>query len=74
MSNVSNQALSVFVVCQIVNISSLLADYLLMKINLPTITEIAVKYPICGSLILMFECIFPISLGLHILYAPRQNL
>lgn len=69
MSDVSSQSLTVFITVQFVNISSLFADYLLMKASLPTITDISIKYPIIGVTIILFEFISPVSLGLHFWYA-----
>lgn len=73
MSDISSQALTVFVTVQFVNMSALFADYLLMKAGLPAITDISVKYPIIGGTILLFETISPVSLGLHFWYAPHPQ-
>ncbi len=73
MSNVSSQSLTVFITVQFVNISALFADYLLMKANLPTITDVSVKYPIIGTTIILFEFVSPVSLGLHFWYAFQPS-
>ena len=73
MSDKSNQALTVFVTLQFVNISALFADYLLMKAGLPAITDISVKYPIIGTSIIIFESISPISLCIHFWYYPNPS-
>jgi hypothetical protein len=70
MSDISNQALTVFVTTQFVNVSALFADYLIMKAGLPAITELSTKYPIIGGTIILFECLSPISLGVHFWYYP----
>ena len=71
--NISDQALTAFVVTQAINISGLCADYLIIKAGLPAITDLSVKYPIIGTTILIFECISPISLGLHFWFYPRPD-
>jgi hypothetical protein len=71
--NISNQALTAFVVTQVINIGGLCADYLIIKAGLPAITDLSVKYPIIGTTILIFECISPISLGIHFWYYPVPN-
>lgn len=73
MSDKSSQALTVFVTVQFVNISSLFADYLLMKAQLPSITDVSVKYPVVGAAILLFETISPVSLGIHFWFASSPN-
>jgi hypothetical protein len=73
MSDTSSQSLTVFITVQFVNISSLFADYLLMKANLPTITDVSVKYPIIGATIILFEFVSPISLGMHFWYAFQPD-
>jgi hypothetical protein len=69
MNDKSSQALTVFMTVQFVNISALLADYLLLKAGLPSITDISVKHPVIGATILTFETISPISLGIHFWFA-----
>lgn len=66
----SNQALTVFVTTQFVNVSALFADYLIMKAGLPSISELSVRHPLLGGAILVFECLSPISLGVHLWYFP----
>lgn len=69
----SSQALTVFVTVQFVNVSALLADYLLMKAHLPAITDVAIKYPVIGATILLFETISPVSLGIHLWFAAHPS-
>ena len=70
---ISSQALTVFVTTQFVNISALFADYLIMKVGLPSITDISARYPIIGCTVILFECLSPISLGIHLWYYPIPN-
>lgn len=73
MSDKSSQALTVFVTVQFVNISSLFADYILMKSQLPSITDISVKYPVVGVSILLFETISPVSLAAHFWFSHLES-
>lgn len=73
MTDRSSQALTVFVTTQFVNISALFADYLIMKAGLPSISELSVRYPALGGAILTFQCLSPVSLGLHFLYFPTPT-
>ena len=72
-STISSQALTVFVTTQFVNVSALFADYLIMKAGLPAITDISARYPIIGGTIILFECLSPVSLGIHFWYYPIPN-
>lgn len=73
MSYLSSCALSVFVTCNIVNLGAILTDYLLIKDNLPAITDLSVKYKPIGFVIVLFEFITPISLAIHFWNAPRPK-
>jgi hypothetical protein len=64
----SNQALSVFVAIQGINIGGLIADYLLMKNKLPSISEVGVEHPFFGITLFSIELLSPISLGVHLLF------
>ena len=72
--NYSNQALSVFVTTQIINISALITDYILIKINLPSISDISVKYPVIGLTIIAFQCISPVSISLHFFFLEPSKV
>lgn len=65
----SNQALIVFVTTQVLNIITLIIDYILIKNNVQSITCISVKYPAVGISLIIFECICPVSLGLHFYFS-----
>jgi len=68
----STQALLVFIVTQTVNVGSLIVDFFLIKVKYPTITEIAVRYPMVGTGFIIFEVLAPLSLGLHF-YFSKDN-
>lgn len=66
--DIKTQSLFIFVGLQAINVGSLIIDYFLLKSNYPTITDIAVKYPIAGSTFIIIEIFIPISLGIHFYY------
>lgn len=68
----STQALLVFIITQSVNVGSLIVDFFLIKKKYPTITEIAVRYPIVGTGFIIFEVLAPLSLGMHF-YFSKDN-
>ncbi len=69
MNTTSYKSLSVFVVVQIINISALLADYILFQNKQLTITEFSVKRPVLCFGIILFEIISPVSLAIHFYYS-----
>jgi len=71
--NYSNQALTVFVTVQAVNVCALITDYILMKINLPLITEICTQYPLIGGTVVAFETLSPVSIGLHFYFNGKHQ-
>ena len=70
----SSQALSVFVAIQGINVGGLITDYLLMKNNLPSISEVCVDYPTLGFVLISFQVLSPLSLGLHLYYFHKSHL
>ena len=66
--DISNAALSVYVSTEVINLAALGVDYLLIKDDLPSITEISTKYPIIGTILILFQMVSPISLGIHLIY------
>ena len=69
----ASQTLTVFVTLQFINISALFANYLIMKLKLPAISDISAQNPIIGASIILFECISPISLGMHFFYSYQES-
>lgn len=72
--DISNAALSIYVSTEIINLAALGVDYLLIKDNLPSITEISTKYPVIGTIIILFQMVSPISLGLHLIYYKNSRV
>jgi hypothetical protein len=70
--DISNYALTVYVTTEVVNLSAIAIDYLLIKASLPSITEVSTKYPVIGAVVILFQTISPLSLGLHFWYFPRS--
>jgi hypothetical protein len=70
----SSQALSIFVAIQGINIGGLIADYVLMKNKLPSISEVCVDHPFIGIVLVSIEVISPISLGLHLYFFNRSRV
>jgi hypothetical protein len=66
--NISNAALTIYVTTEVMNLAALTVDFLFIKENMPSITEISTKYPIIGTIIMIFQCVSPISLGMHFWY------
>lgn len=63
--NISDSALTIFVTTEMINMTALLADFILKKNDLPSITYVSTTYPVIGVGILLFQTISPISLGAH---------
>ena len=72
--DISNAALSIYVSTEIINLAALGVDYLLIKDNLPSITEISTKYPVIGTLVILFQMVSPISLGIHLIYYKNNKV
>jgi hypothetical protein len=72
--DISNAALSVYVSTEVINLAALGVDYLLIKDDLPSITEISTKYPIIGTLLILFQMVSPISLGIHLIYYKNNRV
>ena len=72
--DISNAALSVYVSTEVINLAALGIDYILIKDNLPSITEISTKYPVIGAIIILFQMVSPISLGIHLIYYKNNKV
>lgn len=70
----SNNALSVFIGIQGINIGGLITDYLLLKNGLPSISEVCFDYPVLGFVLISFQIVSPVSLGLHLYYFHKSHL
>ena len=71
--NISNAALTIYITTEVMNLAALSADYLMIKENMPSITEISTKYPAVGAVIMVFQFVSPISLGMHFWYYKYNN-
>ncbi len=66
--NIPNRALTVFVTVQAINVTCLLVDYILMKTNTKTISDISYEYPAVGYILVFSQCINPIALAVHFIH------
>lgn len=58
-------SLSCFIVVQVINMSALGFDYVLMKAGLPSITSVCQTFKWLGWGLVLFQCSSPITLALH---------
>lgn len=72
--NYSNEALSVFITIQGINIGGLITDYVLIKNNLPSISQVSINYPVVGIALILIEVMSPISIGFHLYFFNRSRV
>ena len=72
--NYSNEALSVFITIQGINIGGLITDYVLIKNNLPSISQVSINYPVVGIALILIELMSPISIGFHLYFFNRSRV
>jgi hypothetical protein len=72
--NYSNEALSVFITIQGINIGGLITDYVLIKNNLPSISQVSINYPVVGIALILIELMSPISIGIHLYFFNRSRV
>lgn len=65
MSVSSSTALVVFILVNTLNIMSLMLDFVLIKLALPTITETAQFHLWFGIVLIIIEVCVPVSLAVH---------
>lgn len=66
--NRSTLTLGIFVSVQIVNLSFLICDYMLIHNKIISITQVCIKYPVAGVTVILFQVLSPVSIALHIFW------
>lgn len=72
--DISGISLTAFISCQAINTAALIVDYAIIKAGLPSISEIAHAYPLVGGIIVSFELLPPVFIGMHFYYLPTTRI